>query len=220
LTDEHGETLGVERLPSRVTMQTGMAMRDILLGVPRANGRTLWLSENTHALYRAPGEPPYAAFALFRDVTDERQVEAERAAQAHALELQNQELLQQADALERGQALFRSLVDTAGSAIVGLDLDGRVFEWNREAEALFGVSRADALGRDYAEAFVTPRHREQMRGGIAAVLAGSPTAACRSSWASRCASSRGCVATTASSGCTSGWTARSSRSRSRSRRSA
>jgi PAS domain S-box-containing protein len=174
LTDEHGETLGVERLPSRITMQTGTALRDVLLGVPRANGRTLWLSENTHALYRAPGEPPYAAFALFRDVTDERQVEEERAAQAHALELQNQELLQQADALERGQALFRSLVDTAGSAIVGLDLDGRVFEWNREAEALFGVSRADAIGRDYAEAFVTPRHREQMRGGIATVLAGSP----------------------------------------------
>jgi PAS domain S-box-containing protein len=174
LTNAQGETLGVDRVPSRVTMRTGEAMRDVLLGVPRDNGRTLWLSENTHALYRAPGEPPYAAFALFRDVTDERQVEEERAAQAHALELQNQELLQQADALERGQALFRSLVDTAGSAIVGVDLDGRVFEWNREAEALFGVSRADAIGRDYAEAFVTPRHREKMRGGIAAVLAGNP----------------------------------------------
>jgi PAS domain S-box-containing protein len=174
LTNEHGETLGVERLPSRVTVRTGEAMQDVLLGVPREGGSTIWLSENTHALYRAPGEPPYAAFALFRDVTVERQVEEERAAQAHALELQNQELLQQADALERGQALFRSLVDTAGSAIVGLDLDGRVFEWNREAEALFGVTRADAIGRVYAEAFVTPRHREKMRGGIAAVLGGNP----------------------------------------------
>jgi PAS domain S-box-containing protein len=174
LTDDHGETLGVDRLPSRVTMRTGEAMQDVLLGVSREDGSTIWLSENTHALYRAPGEPPYAAFALFRDVTVERQVEEERAAQAHALELQNQELLQQADALERGQALFRSLVDTAGNAIVGLDLDGRVFEWNREAETLFGVTRADAIGRLYAESFVTPRHREKMRGGIAAVLAGNP----------------------------------------------
>ncbi|NUS47165.1 MAG: PAS domain S-box protein [Gemmatimonadaceae bacterium] len=174
LIDQNGERLGVERLPSRVTIRTGEPMRNILLGVPRADGRTLWLSENTHPLFRAPGEPPYAAFALFRDVTDERQVEEERTAQAHALELQNQELLQQADALERGQALFRSLVDTAGSAIVGLDLEGRVFEWNREAEALFGVTRADAIGRPYAEAFVTPRHREKMRNGIAAVLAGNP----------------------------------------------
>jgi PAS domain S-box-containing protein len=174
LVNEHGETLGVDRLPSRITMRTGEALRDVLLGVPRENEPMIWLSENTHALYRAPGEPPYAAFALFRDVTDERRIEEERAAQAHALELQNQELLEQADALGRGQALFRSLVDTAGSAIVGLDPDGRVFEWNREAEALFGVSRADAIGRDYAESFVTPRHREKMRGGIRAVLGGNP----------------------------------------------
>jgi PAS domain S-box-containing protein len=174
LVNADGETLGVARLPSRVTIRSGEAMRDVLLGVPRDDGPMIWLSENTHALYRAPGEPPYAAFAVFRDVTVDRQVEEERAAQARALELQNQELLQQADALGRGQALFRSLVDTAGSAIVGLDRDGRVFEWNRESEALFGVSRADAIGRLYADAFVTPRHREKMRGGIAAVLAGNP----------------------------------------------
>ena len=174
LTDERGDTLGVERLPSRVTIRTGEPMRDVVLGVPFENGEHIWLSENTHPLYRAPGEPPYAAFAVFRDITMDRRVEEERLAQAQALALQNQELLQQAEALERGQALFRSLVDTAGSAIVGLDLEGRVFEWNRESETLFGVSRADAIGKDYAEAFVTPMHREKMRGGIAAVLAGDP----------------------------------------------
>ena len=174
LVDERGEALGVDQLPSRVTIRTGEPLRNVVLGVKHDDGRTIWLSENTHPLFRAPGEPPYAAFAIFRDVTADRRIEAERAAQAHALELQNQELLQQADALGRGQSLFRSLVDTAGSAIVGLDLDGRVFEWNREAEALFGVSRADAIGRDYAQTFVTPVHREKMRNGIAAVLAGNP----------------------------------------------
>ena len=174
LTNEHGETLGVERLPSRVTMVTGKPKRDVILGVPLDDGRHIWLSENTHPLYRAPGEPPYAAFAVFRDITTDRRVEEERNAQAQALELQNQELVQQADALERGQALFRSLVETAGSAIVGLDRDGRVFEWNREAEILFGVSRADAIGKEYAEAFVTPRHRTKMRFGISEVLAGNP----------------------------------------------
>jgi len=174
LVDERGETLGVDRLPSRVTIRTGESMRNVLLGVPREEGDMIWLSENTHTLFRAPGEPPYAAFAVFRDVTADRRIEEERLAQAEALELQNQELLQQADALERGQALFRSLVDTAGSAIVGLDLDGRVFEWNRESETLFGVSRADAIGRIYADDFVTPMHRGKMRDGIAAVLVGDP----------------------------------------------
>ncbi len=174
LMNERGETLGVDRLPSRVTMRTGESLRNVVVGVPRPDGSVIWLSENTHALYRAPGEAPYAAFAIFRDVTVDRRIEEERAAQAEALALQNQELLEQADALERGQALFRSLVDTAGSAIVGLDLDGRVFEWNRESETLFGVSRADAIGRVYAEEFVTTGQRERMRGGIAAVLEGDP----------------------------------------------
>ena len=174
LMDEQGETLGVDRLPSRVTMRTGESMRNVVVGVPRPDGSVIWLSENTHALYRAPGEAPYAAFAVFRDVTVDRRIEEERAAQAEAMAMQNQELLEQADALGRGEALFRSLVDTAGSAIVGLDLDGRVFEWNRESETLFGVSRAEAIGRVYAEEFVTTPHRERMRGGIAAVLEGTP----------------------------------------------
>jgi PAS domain S-box-containing protein len=135
-------------------------------------GVARWLSVNTHPLYRGDPRAPHASVTVFRDVSEARQLEEERAAQAEALELQNQELFAQADALERGQALFRSLVDTAGSAIVGLDVTGCVFEWNREAETLFGVTRAEALGRDYAADFVPEQYRERMRGGIHAVLAG------------------------------------------------
>ena len=78
----------------------------------------------------------------------------------------------QGDALEREQALFRSLVETAGSAIVGLTVEGRVFEWNREAESLFVIPRDEALGQSYVEAFVTPKHRMRMRAIIAEVLGG------------------------------------------------
>jgi len=83
-------------------------------------------------------------------------------------------LISQADALERGESLYRSVVETAGSAIVGLDREGRVFEWNREAEALYGVPRDEAIGQVYLETFVTERHREEMRRGIANILGGTP----------------------------------------------
>src|SRR4029079_2231070 len=128
--------------------------------------RVRWLSVNTHPLFRDGDRTPHAVVAIFRDVSEARQLEEERAAQAEALELQNQELFAQAEALEHGQALFRSLVDTAGSAIVGVRMDGSVFEWNREAEALFGVPRADALGRDYVNSFATPDYRAQISEGI------------------------------------------------------
>jgi PAS domain S-box-containing protein len=172
LVDAHGRLLPTDELPSRKTIRTGRPVTDAIVGV-RANGQVArWLLVNTHPLFRGSTDTPHAAVAIFRDVSDARQLEEERAAQAEALALQNQELLAQADALEHGQALFRSLVDTAGNAIVGLDLEGRVFEWNREAEALFGVSRAAAIGTDYALDFIPDVHRDRMRGGIAAVLGG------------------------------------------------
>jgi PAS domain S-box-containing protein len=171
--DEKGVTRSVARLPSRITMQSGKPVTDQLLGL-RVGGEMRWLAVNSHPLFRAAGEPPHAAVSIFRDVTLDRRVEEERAAHAQALEMQNRELLQQADALERGQALFQSVVETAGSAIVGLDTTGVIFEWNREAEALYGVPRGEAIGHSYAEEFVSDVHRERMRGGIAAVLAGQP----------------------------------------------
>ena len=172
LTDEQGRLIAPDRLPSRITMSTGRPVADMILATTTPAGERRWLSVNTNPLHHDDTAAAYAVVTLIRDVTAARQLEEERAAQAQALEMQNQELLTQADALERGHALFRSLVETAGSAIVGLDSQGIVFEWNREAESLFGVLRANALGRSYAEEFVTPRHRDRMRGGITSVLAG------------------------------------------------
>lgn len=172
LYDERGEPMLIDDTPVRLTMRTGEPLTDTIVGVRGEGGGMKWLNVNTHPLFPEGGDVPQAVVTIFRDVTFERRVTEERAAQAHALELQNQELFAQAEALERGQALFRSLVDTAGSAIVGLDSEGRVFEWNREAETLFGVSRADAIGRVYADEFVTAPHRNRMRGGIASVLSG------------------------------------------------
>jgi PAS domain S-box-containing protein len=174
LVDEHGEAHPEAELPSRITLRTGRALTNEVIGIRRGQGDIRWLSVNTQPLRRQPGEPPYAVVSIFRDITLDRRAEEERRLQAQALELQNRELLLQADALERSESLFRSVVETAGSAIVGLDRQGRVFEWNREAEALYGVSREEALGQPYAESFVTERHRDQLQRGISNILAGRP----------------------------------------------
>ena len=169
---EDGMPFPLEETPGYVTLRTGEPVVRAVLGVVRDDSRVTWVSVRTHPLRRSATELPYACLAVFHDVTEERQLEEERAAQAQAQELQNQELLEQAEALERGQALFRSLVDTAGSAIVGVRTDGSVFEWNREAEALFGVPRAEAIGRDYVGTFATPDFRSQIANGIDSVLEG------------------------------------------------
>ncbi|MEP6618025.1 MAG: PAS domain S-box protein [bacterium] len=174
LWDEHGEQLGADRLPNRLAIQGGVSVVDVTMMTTGAAGELKVIHGNTHPLYRGESETPHAAVTIFRDVTAARRLEEERVAQADALETQNRALLEQAEQLGRGSALFRSLVETAGSAIIGLNPDGRVFEWNREAETLFGVSRENAIGRDYAADFVTPEHRERMRNGITSVFGGRP----------------------------------------------
>lgn len=152
----------------------GTPPADVAMMIMGQNGAEKFIAGDVHPLNRGDSRQPHAAVTIFRDVTDARRLEDERLVQAEALEMQNQELLAQAEQLERGSALFRSLVETAGSAIIVLDLAGTVVEWNREAETLFGVTRDEAIGRGYADAFVTAEHRDRMRGGIASVLDGRP----------------------------------------------
>ena len=172
LGDERGEPLDLDDLPSRVTIRTGTSLSNVILTYRTAGGARRYLSANTSPLFRKGEAAPHAAVTIFRDVTTDRLAEEERTAQAEALAMQNNELLEQAEALERGHALFRSLVDTTGSAILGIRADGTVFEWNAEAEALYGVPRDSALGRNYVETFVTPKYRDRIREGMNAVLRG------------------------------------------------
>jgi PAS domain S-box-containing protein len=78
-------------------------------------------------------------------------------------------------ALRASESRYRSVIDTAGSIIVGLRPDHTIFEWNRAAEALFGVSRAVALGQDYLEHFLPAEFREAVAADIRKVLDGTPT---------------------------------------------
>ncbi len=172
LHDAMGRPLDTEHLPSRITLATGLPLTDEVLTLMSTDGTERVLSVNTRPLYRGESTQPNAAVILFRDITLQRRADEELLAQAQALEMQNHELLQQADQLEQGTALFRSLVDTAGSAIVGMDPHGRIFEWNREAEMLFGVARHNAVGKLYVDEFVLRDEQGRIREGITTVLAG------------------------------------------------
>lgn len=43
------------------------------------------------------------------------------------------------------------ILDTAHDAFVGMDADGRIVQWNAQAEKTFGWTRAEAIGRNLAE---------------------------------------------------------------------
>ncbi len=65
----------------------------------------------------------------------------------------------------------RLILDTAYDAFVGIDHEGRIIDWNPQAEAVFGWPRDEALGRSVAETIVPPRFRDVYRHRLQQTLA-------------------------------------------------
>ncbi|HVU34845.1 MAG TPA: PAS domain S-box protein [Opitutaceae bacterium] len=122
-----------------------------LLGRPievfarRANGEEFPIEL---ALTQIPDEPPFYT-AFMRDITDRKHAE---------------------EALRRSEARKSAVLETAHDAIVTIDQQGRIIEWNPSAEKVFGYSRELALGRAFAD-LISPRSNEELaRKGFARYL--------------------------------------------------
>ena len=61
--------------------------------------------------------------------------------------------------IQESEARTRAIIDAAPDAFGTIERDGTVLQWNREAERLFGISPAEALGRDVSELMFAPEHR-------------------------------------------------------------
>ena len=68
--------------------------------------------------------------------------------------------------LADSEARARLIVDTAHDAFIGIDSDGRVVAWNAQAEATFGWTRAEVVGRSLAETIVPPAFRDAHTSGM------------------------------------------------------
>lgn len=90
---------------------------------------------------------------LMREISDRQQAE-------NALTISHK-------AQEEGLARIQSLVDSALDAIVSMDQDGNVIDWNPQAEVIFGYAREYAIGQEVAVLVVPPLHREAHRQGMA-----------------------------------------------------
>jgi PAS domain S-box-containing protein len=70
------------------------------------------------------------------------------------------------EALLKSEGRIRSIVELAHDAFVATDMRGIITEWNTQAEAIFGWSRDEALGRSMADSIIPPRHRSAHRRGL------------------------------------------------------
>jgi PAS domain S-box-containing protein len=72
--------------------------------------------------------------------------------------------------LRESEAFMSVIVENALLAVLTMDEDGRVVEFNPAAERTFGWSREQVLGRDMADLLIPDRFREAHRQGLARFL--------------------------------------------------
>jgi PAS domain S-box-containing protein len=83
---------------------------------------------------------------------------------AFVLDLSEQK--QAVETLRRVEQQARSIVDSSLDAVVAMDADGIITDWNKEAEQTFGWTRLEALGRRMSETIIPERYRSAHERGL------------------------------------------------------
>ena len=75
--------------------------------------------------------------------------------------------IQQQDRTVRdSEARVRAVLNSAISAVIVIDVMGKIIDWNPRAEGLFGWTRAEALGRELVELIIPPDYQQGHRRGL------------------------------------------------------
>jgi PAS domain S-box-containing protein len=67
-------------------------------------------------------------------------------------------------------------VDTANAPIFGIDVQGKVNEWNQQSESITGFSKSEVMGRDLVADFITDNYKVSVGAVLKKALEGEETA--------------------------------------------
>ncbi|ASD64083.1 PAS domain-containing hybrid sensor histidine kinase/response regulator [Bdellovibrio bacteriovorus] len=75
------------------------------------------------------------------------------------------------DRFEISEQRTRTILDSAYNAFIGMDSQGLITDWNRQAEKTFGWKRTEALGKELSEIVIPHKYREAHKKGLAHYIA-------------------------------------------------
>ncbi|MEG4508191.1 PAS domain S-box protein [Microcoleus sp. F6_B4] len=125
---EDGSPFPAEEHPAMVTLRTGKACSNVVMGVHKPDGSFTWISINSQPLCRT-GEPlPHAVVCSFADITERKQAE---------------EALRQSEA--RYLAILEDQTELIGRALP----DGTLTFVNEAFCRFYGMTREELIGQRY-----------------------------------------------------------------------
>ena len=147
-------TLFADPMPERdaLAMAQSLPVRSLEWRALRQDGSTVWVSTDLFPVSSRDHEPT-GWEGLIRDVSKRRLVE---------------------DRVRASEASLSSLVESAPDAILRLDENGVILSWNTRADAIFGWSRDEVLGRRAAEIIAPAQVADELQAGFAAMVAADP----------------------------------------------
>ncbi|ADJ29654.1 PAS domain S-box protein [Nitrosococcus watsonii] len=125
------------------TIRAGREWRDEIQD-RKKSGELYWALETITSLRDEKGNPTHF-LAIQEDITERKRVEV---------------------ALRESEAQTRLIIENALDAVILMNADELITDWNPQAEKIFGWEREEVLGASLADTIIPPRHREAHRQGL------------------------------------------------------
>ncbi len=145
----NGTLLPHAQSPMMDVLRTGIACRNVEVSVERPDGSRLPVLVNFCALKNAQ-EEVVGVVTSFDDITERKQME---------------------EALRESEARKSAMVSSALDAIITMDHEGKIVEFNPAAEIIFGYQREEVIGQPMDQLIIPPSYQERHRRGLAHYLA-------------------------------------------------
>lgn len=91
------------------------------------------------------------------------------------VEQRTMELREAFDRVRANEQRIETIIEGAQDPFIGMDLQGRVTDWNTRAEAVFGWKRAEVLGRRVSELLLPARYAASFEAALKGFLASGDT---------------------------------------------
>ncbi|MBW4682692.1 MAG: PAS domain S-box protein [Microcoleus vaginatus WJT46-NPBG5] len=125
---EDGSPFPGEEHPAMVTLRTGTACSNVVMGVHKPDESFTWISINSRPLFRAGETVPYAVVASFADITARKQAE---------------------EALRQSEARYLAILQDQTELIARALLDGTLTFVNEAFCRFSGKTREELIGSRY-----------------------------------------------------------------------